>query len=130
MLIYRLEHTSGFGLWSHSEYDVFETNAYYNIKKRCADRESHPNTYYDFGSKTETFIIKNNYFHAVYSMEHFYAWFDVDWIDLIQYGFKMYEIEILSSDTIGGRAQVCFNPEKVISKREITPEEYRAALGL
>lgn len=129
MLIYRLEHKdSGDGIWWHKQdnydyEDMKSSESYWDICRRCND-QNHPNVDEDFEVKAG-FIYDNYWKCATFSLDHFYAWFEFDWIGLIDYGFRAYEIEINNRDTLSGKAQICFNPEAVISKREISPEEYK-----
>ena len=99
---------------------------YQKIMERCNNGDSHPNTRNDFPNDFKK-VIDDGWKHACYSLLHFCGWFRFDWIHLIDYGFGLYEIEIDQCDVVVGKAQVIFNPEKIVSKREMSIEEYNDA---
>lgn len=130
MKIYRLEHNeSKCGIWYHykrspdDDFDICNNLMYQKIERRC-EGDEFLGTYSDFDYDNFRKVVDNEWKHACYSPLHFYAWFKFDWIHLIDYGFRLYEIEIDQSNVIVGQTQVIFNPGKVIVKREMSIEEY------
>jgi hypothetical protein len=133
MKVYRLEHKeSRIGFFWHKykgNSDYYWSEVGTRIYERCNVLATHPNTAEDLGAKKASIAIDNNWVHGCYTLDQFFAWFEIDWYELIKYGFGLFEYELEDKNEFFiGKSQVVFNPRVAINRREVSIKEYEEAI--